>query len=336
MIYTDFQAAAPAFSAQLAPAGRVLLLTHVNPDGDAIGSVLGAAHALRASGREPICLLTSPPPSYCGDLPGVEWLTVYERGGALPQADLTWMLDTATPERVGAISDDHKDALLARPLIITDHHVTNEGGGTVNLIDPTAASTAELLFRLLHAMALPVSAAAATCLYLGQITDTQSFQTSSTTPRTLQIAAEMLEAGADLRAVIDAVYFRIPESTMRLTSMVLSTLRREGGLYWATLTQAQQQACGAEDEASDDTVMRMQRVAGMRACVLFKERPDGSVKLSLRSQPAINVAAIARTWGGGGHAQAAGATLPMGLAAAEAAVLPLLREAVRRAYGDGA
>lgn len=333
MIYTDTQAAAPAFRAELATARRVLLLTHINPDGDAVGSLLGAAHALRDSGCEPICLLSSPAPAYCNMLPGAEWLRVYQRGEELPEADLTWMLDTATPQRVGAVAEDHGAALLARPLMIIDHHVTNEGGGRVNLIDPTAASTADLLFRLLRAMNYPVSSAAATCMYLGTVTDTQSFQVNSTTPQTLRTAGEMLEAGADLRAVIDAIYFRIPESTMLLTARVLSSMQRDGGLLWATMTDAEQQALGAEAEAADDTVMRMQRVEGMKALVLFKERSDGTVKLSLRSVPGIDVASIAKRWGGGGHTQAAGATLAMNLADAQAAVLPVLRSALEKANG---
>ncbi len=328
MIYTEPAAAAAAFSAQLAGARRVLLLTHVNPDGDAVGSVLGAAHALRDSGREPICLLASPPPSYSRALPGAEWLRVYRRGDPLPEADLIWMLDTATPARVGAIAEEHGDALQAVPLMITDHHVTNEGGGQLNLIDPTAASNADLLFRLLRAMGLPVSPAAATCLLMGTLTDTQSFQTSSTTPQTLRTTAEILEAGADLRAVVQAAFLSVPISTLRLTGMALSELQREGDLVWATVTQAQMAAAGASDEATDDTMKRMQQVEGARICALLKERHDGTVKISLRSVPGINVAAIAQTWGGGGHAQAAGATLPMGLAEATAAVLPLLRAAL--------
>jgi phosphoesterase RecJ-like protein len=177
-------------------------------------------------------------------------------------------------------------------------------------------------------MGLPVSPAAATCLCIGTITDTQSFQTSSTSPRTLRIAADLLEAGADLRGIVDAVYFSIPESTMRLSALALSDLRREGPLLWVTVSQAQLAAAEAGDEATDDTVQQMQRVAGMRICALFRERADGTVKLSLRSVPGINVATIAQTWGGGGHTQAAGATLPMGLAEAPGAVLPLLRAAL--------
>lgn len=328
MIYTAVAEAAAPFRAMVDGARRVLLLTHINPDGDAIGSLLGAAHALRDSGKEPICLLASPAPSYARGLPGAEWLSVYRRGQALPEADLFWMLDTATPGRVGAISEEHGPALLAGPLMITDHHATNDGGGQLNLIDPTAASNADLLFRLLQAMGLPVSPAAATCLLLGTVTDTQSFQISSTTPQTLRTTADLLEAGADLQGVVRAVYLSVPTSTVRLTAMALAELRREGGLVWAAVSQAQLAAARATDEAADDTVKRMQQLEGMRICALFKERHDGTVKLSLRSVPGIDVAAIAKGWGGGGHTQAAGATLPMGLAAAHDAVLPVLRAAL--------
>jgi len=325
MIHTDPDIAAPLFRAQIAPARRILLLTHVNPDGDAVGSMLGAAHVLRAIGKEPLCLLSSPAPSYCLRLPGAEWLRVFHPGDALPVADLTWMLDTATPQRVGPIADVHLPELLKQPLLITDHHVTNDGGGSLNLIDPRAASTADLLFRLLRAMALPVGPEAATCLYLGLTTDTQSFQTSNTSPQTLRTAADILASGADLRAVITAVYFSIPESTMRLTALVLSDMRREGPLAWASVTLTHLAATGAGDEATDDTIMRMQRIDGVRLCALFKERDAATVKLSLRSTPDIDVSIIAQRLGGGGHAQAAGATLHMGLDEARATVLPMLR-----------
>ncbi len=328
MIFNDIQAAAPAFRQHIDASRRILLLTHVNPDGDAIGSLLGAAHALRDYGKEPICVLSGPTPSYCLSLPGAEWLHVYQPGQALSGADLTWMLDTATIERVGLIAAEHRPELLARPLLITDHHVTNEGGGVVNLIDSTAASTADLLFRLLRTMDLPLSPAAATCLYLGLSSDTQSFQTSSTRPQSLRTAAELIEAGADLQAVVQDLYRSIPTSTMRLSALVLSELQREEGLVWATASREQMTAVGATDEALDDTVSQLQCIEHMRICALFKERLDGTVKLSLRSVPGINVARVAQVWGGGGHTQAAGATLLMDLQAAQATVLPLLRNAL--------
>ena len=132
-------------------------------------------------------------------------------------------------------------------------------------------------------------------------------------------------------AVINAVYFSVPESTVRLTALALSAMRREGGLIWATVSNAQMNEARATDEAADDTIKTMQRVAGMRVCALFRVRREGTVMLCLRSVPGINVAAIAQTWGGGGHIQAAGATLPMSLAEAPDAVLPLLRAALGQA-----
>ncbi|RRR71516.1 MAG: bifunctional oligoribonuclease/PAP phosphatase NrnA [Candidatus Viridilinea halotolerans] len=328
MLYTEPHAAAPAFHAQLAQVERVLLLTHINPDGDAVGSLLGAAHVLQAIGKTPICMLSSPAPSFCASLPGAEWLQVYQQGTTLPSFDLAWMLDTAAPYRVGPPAEEHAAEMTARPLMIVDHHVTNDGLGQLNLINPQAASNADLLFRLFQAMQVTVSPAAATCLYLGMLTDTQSFQTSGTSMQTLHTAADLIAAGADRAALVNAVYFSVPLSAEKLTACVLSELQQEGGLIWTRVTRAQLAACGADNEATDNAIGRMQRVAGMRACVLFKERADGTVKLSLRSVPGINVAAFAQTWGGGGHTQAAGATLDMDLATAEATVLPLLRELV--------
>jgi phosphoesterase RecJ-like protein len=326
MIHTAAAAAAPAVAGALDKAERILLLTHINPDGDAIGSLLGVWHTLRAMGKQAIPLASSALPTYALSLPGAEHIQVYEPGMRLPDADLIWMVDTADLTRVGAIYDEHADELAARPLIIVDHHVTNVGGGQINLIDAQAASCAEVVYRLLREMQAPVSPEAATCLLLGITTDTQSFQTSSTEPRTLRTAADLLEAGADQFSVIQAVYNATPFGTAHLLGLSLSQVQRDNGMVWTHISQEMMQQTGADDGAYDDVVNVLQRLDGVRICVLFKEREDGSTKISLRSKPGIDVAALARTWNGGGHTQAAGATLPMGLDAAQEAVLPVLRE----------
>jgi phosphoesterase RecJ-like protein len=177
-------------------------------------------------------------------------------------------------------------------------------------------------------MELPISPETATCLLLGVTTDTQSFQTSATTPQTLRTAAAIIDAGADQRLVVNAVYFSVPAATARLVGLVLSQLQREGDLLWVKVSREMMRLSGAADEANDEAMSHIQRVAGMRVAALFKERANGKVKISLRSVPGINVAEVARTWGGGGHTQAAGADLPMGLDEVEAAVLPLLRAAI--------
>lgn len=324
-IETDPVVVAPAVAATLAQAERILLLSHINPDGDAIGTMLGLWHILRAMGKSAVPLASSSYPDFCKALPGIEHVQVYERGTALPAADLTWMVDTADLARVGPVYEDHAAELTSRPLIIVDHHATNVGGGTINLVDEHAASAAELLYWLMAALRAPLPAEAATCLLLGITTDTQSFQTNSTRPTSLRAAANLLEAGADQQAVVQHVFFATPYGTARLMGAALSQLVREGGLLWLPISQQMMQETGAEDGAYDEVLAVVQRVAGARICALFKEREDGQTKLSLRSQPDIDVSLIARTWGGGGHRQAAGATLQMDLAAAQQAVLPLLR-----------
>lgn len=330
MIFTNSQQAAEPIRAVLANVQRILLLSHVNPDGDAIGSLLGTMHVLRALGKETVALASSAPIDYCAALPGFAEVHVYRPGDPLPDCDLIWMVDVAHLSRAGAIYDEHAATLQSRPLVIVDHHATNDGGGTVSLIQANAPSCAEVLFDLFTVLKWPLSPDAATCLFLGMMTDTQSFQTPTVTPETLRRAAALLEAGADKELVVNAVFFSIPPATLRLTGMAMANLQQEDGIFWTVVTQEMLRVTQADEAATDDTVSRLQRVAGMRACVLFRERPDGTVKISLRSIPGIDVAAVAQQWGGGGHRQAAGATLKMSLAEAVDAVLPVLRKAVLR------
>jgi phosphoesterase RecJ-like protein len=328
-LYNDATQAAPAIAERLARANRILILTHINPDGDAIGSMLGMWHMLRALGKQAYPLASSPLPSYALWLPGAEHIQVYQSAQALPEADLAILLDTASLTRVGRIYDEHAAALAALPIVIVDHHVTNDGAGILNLIRPAAASTCELLLALFQAMDVPVTAATATCLLLGLTTDTQSFQTSATTAQTLRAAAGLLDLGADHLRVVHEVYFALPASSTTLIGMALAEMCCEGPLAWTTVTQAMMRATGAEDEAADEVVRLMQRVAGVRVVALFKERYDGTTKISLRSHPPIDVASLAQSWGGGGHAQASGATLLMPPAQAANEILPRLRTLIQ-------
>lgn len=328
MIYTDPAAAAPAIAERIAKAQRILILTHVNPDGDAVGSLLGMWHALRALGKQATALASPPLPAYCQWLPGVDQIELYARGAPLPPCDLAIMVDTASTARIGPIASDHADALAALPLIIIDHHVTNDGAGSVNLIAPAAASTCELLHDLLIAMGVPIDPDLASCLLLGHTTDTQSFQTSSTSGAALRVAAHLVDLGADQRGVVSNVYYALPGSSAVLVGMGLAAMRYDEHIAWTTVTQAMMRESGAEEEAVDEVVRVMQRIAGIRALVLFKERADATTKISLRSRPPIDVARFAQRWGGGGHAQASGATLAMPPAEAERIVVPLLRELV--------
>jgi phosphoesterase RecJ-like protein len=331
MLYRDPEAAAPAMTEAFARAERILLLTHLNPDGDAIGSLLGMWHVFHRMGKSAVPLASSPLAHSMLHLPAIEQVQVYAPGMALPEADLVCMVDTAEPHRVGALYDDHAAALDTRPLVIIDHHVTNAGRGTINLVDPHSASCADLIYRLLQAMAVEITPDIATCLLMGVMSDTQSFQTSSTRPATLHATAGLLAAGADHQRITRDLYHAMPYNTTRLIGLSLSRLQREGegALIWTCITQEMLRQSGADESASDEVVIMLQRVAGMRVCAMFRERQDGNVKISLRSTPGIDVAAIARLWDGGGHTQAAGATLMMDIAAAQDAVLPHLRRLLK-------
>jgi phosphoesterase RecJ-like protein len=325
MLYNDAGLAAQAIAAQIDQAERILILTHINPDGDAIGSMLGMWHALQTLGKHTLPLASSPLPGYTKWLPGAEHIQVYQKGMAFPEVDLVIMVDTATLARVGRIYDEHGHALTTMRIVVIDHHVTNEGAASVNLIQPEAASTCELLYALFRAMGLPISSSLATCLLLGVTTDTQSFQTSSTSSESLRVAADLLDLGADQERIVREVYYALPQSSTALIGLALSEMKRDGPIAWARITLSMMRATGAEDEAVDEVVRAMQRVAGVKALVVFKERQDGTTKISLRSVQSINVAALAMRWGGGGHEQAAGATLMTSVEQAEHDVVPQLR-----------
>jgi phosphoesterase RecJ-like protein len=332
MIYTNPAVFAKLFSDRLATVQRPLLLTHINPDGDAIGSLLGMWHALRLLGKQPLAIATPPVPTYTLWLPGIDQMQIYRRGDTLPACDLIIMLDTATVARTGTIAEEHGAQLGAVPLMIIDHHVTNEGAGALDLIQPEAASTCELLQQLFDAMSLAITPELATCLLLGLTTDTQSFQTSSTGSAALRSAANLIDAGGDQLSVIRNVYNALPASSVALIGHGLTGLHCEHGVAWTTVTLDMLQETGAEEESVDEVMRVMQRIGDARALVLFKERRDGTTKISLRARLPIDVATFAQRWGGGGHSQASGATLNASPARAAAEVVPLLKALVAQSH----
>jgi bifunctional oligoribonuclease and PAP phosphatase NrnA len=323
----DIAVAAPIFHAALAAAERILIVSHVNPDGDAVGCVLGMSHLLRGLGKQTIPAVLFQMPEFCEALPGSAEVIRYRAGDALPEFDLVVVVDTAAVNRLGALYQDHRTILLSRPLLVIDHHATNDGIGTANLVSTEYSSCAELVLELALTMGLPLSAEAATCLLMGLITDTQSFQIPSAGAKAMRRAATLIEHGADQQLIVRAVYRSIPPSTLRISGMALADLRQEaGGLYWLHISRAMLAEAGADEDASDDTVSRAQTLKGLRILALFREQADGGTKISLRSVPGIDVAAVAQRWGGGGHKQAAGINLTMPPHEAEAALLPVLRQ----------
>lgn len=327
MITADPQVAAPALRQTITNASRMLLLSHVNPDGDAIGSLLAMWHTLHGMNKAAEAFVFPLIPHFVRSLPGIENVHVYSSQTVLPDVDLVIMLDTAEIDRVGAIYMEHPN-LHQLPLLIIDHHETNRGQGTINLIDVHASSCAELLYRLLCAMDVPITPTIATCLLMGLISDTQGFRMNNTTAQSMQIGAALLSAGANHQLVVRELYQSVPSSSVLVMGLALAQLRTENGIVWTRITKEMLHQSGADVTAADEIVMILQRIAGNRICLLMREIGPEQTKISLRSTPDIDVAAVAQTWGGGGHKQAAGATLPLSISQAETVILARLREAL--------
>jgi phosphoesterase RecJ-like protein len=329
-------AAAQAFAAVLAPGQRVCLTTHVNPDGDGLGSEAGLVHLLRSRGVD--AMITNPtatPPRFgflFEDLPGVD--RTAEAIKELRRSDLIIVLDISDLGRLGMLGETVRDRGV--PVACVDHHV---GMGLLpagpRYLDANAAATGELIFELALANGWALSQEAARGLYVAILTDTGGFRFSNTRPRTLRVAAELLETGVDPEEIYLEVYARAPEGRPRLFAEALQTLVVEPqyGLAWVTVPSGAIERLGVSSDDLDGVVEFPRSIEGVRMALLFREVSRGRIKVSLRSVGDVDVAAFAREFGGGGHTKAAGLALAGTLADVQATVL-----GAARAYlgGDGA
>ncbi len=306
-------------------ARRIFVVTHADPDGDAIGSLLGLGWALISLGKEVTLACADGVPSPFRFLPGSE--NVVTTG---PQDhDLIIGLDASDPSRYGDAY--HPGEHPGVPLLVIDHHITNDAFGTVNLIDPEAAATAEMLVELIQELGVGLDTRMATCLLAGLLMDTQGFRTSNTTPRTLGVAMRLMEAGANLTELTHRLFERRSLASLRLLGRALTDMHLEGRILWSEITQATLQECAATSGDASGIVNILSSTRDADVAVLFRERPDGSVDVGMRSVPGVNLAPVALRLGGGGHPQAAGCILPGPLPEARRRVLDELRRELERA-----
>ncbi len=328
--------AAQAVSALLVPGRRIVLTTHVNPDGDGLGSEVGLAHCLRALGVDVAVANPTPtPPRFdflFRDLPKLDRSA--EAVKALRRADAIVVLDIADLGRLGMLGDTVRDAGV--PVACVDHHVSP---GTLpdgpRYVDPAAAATGELIFEIARIAGWPLSVEAARALYVALVTDTGGFRFSNTHPRTLRIAAELLETGVDPESVYLDVYANAPVGRHRLLAEALQTLvvEEDAGLAWVTVPPGAVERYGVTADDLDGVVEFPRSIAGVRLAMMFREIHQGRVKVSLRSVGNVDVALFARQFGGGGHTKAAGVSLEGSLAAVQEQVLAAAREYLMAAVG---
>lgn len=294
----------PALLDHIHAARTVWVGTHVDPDGDAIGSTLGLAGILSALGHEVTAACRDAPPQDIRFLPGWERMV---RTGPGPEHDLAIALDAAEPRRLG---DLYRAAEWERmQTAVIDHHASNPGFGRVNWIDAGAASTAEMVVRLADALGVRPDAAAATCILTGIVTDTLGFRTPNTTADTLRTASGLMACGADLSAIMHAVFNSRPLPALRLIGRAIDDLRTIGDFGIATLAYEDFVELGAEPQQSRGISSFLATTADFKAVALLREKEDRRIDVSLRARPGVSLVGVSRALGGGGHPLAAGATI---------------------------
>jgi len=309
-------------------AGQVCLACHVRPDADALGSMLAFAQALRSRPGRELSVIASfgdapfEVPAVLRFLPGIGLLTRPAGFPARPEVMVSF--DAGSIGRLGVLAES---AAAASELIVLDHHASNTGFGTVNLVDPRAAATAVLTAELIDRMGGPLTRDIALGLYAGLVTDTGSFKFPATTPQVHELAARLLETGIDPGVVARELYDRAPFGHLHMLSAALgrATLEPEAcsglGLVWTTVTRSdREQAGGLALDAAESVIDIVRRTDEAEVAVVLREDDNGSWQISVRSKDLIDAGAACTALGGGGHARAAGFSFPGGAGAATVAL----------------
>jgi len=313
-------------TATLHRARRIALVSHRDPDPDTIGSALALGLGLESLGKQVSWHCADPVPEQQRFLHGSERFT---QAPPPEDVDLVVTVDFGSVDRA-------KFALPARPTLVNiDHHASNDNFGTANLVDVTAAASAELVSRVIDALGIKWTPEMATAALVGIMTDTGSFQFPSTDARALDRAARLREAGADLQAITYNIFRNKRFEALKLWGFAFARLVREdeGLLVWTEIRAGDIEAAEARDEDISGLVEQVARSAGMRVAVLFNEQ-RGSVKVSCRTsqwEPSVDASALMARFGGGGHVRAAGALIEGRLADVQGRVLDAARAALEAA-----
>jgi phosphoesterase RecJ-like protein len=302
-------------------AQRVLVTSHIRPDGDAIGSSLALGLALLDAGKQVQVVLSDGIPASFRHLPGSEMVKTKAEG----EFDLIISIDCSDLKRVGKALDGYR-----APDVVIDHHSTNEAFGELNLIDPQAAASASVLTRYMRIWDLTITAPIAANLLTGLVTDTLGFRTSNTTPEVLRQAADLIELGADMTRLYYLSLVRRTFSATKYWGAGLSNLERADGIVWTALTLADRKASGYTGNDDADLISVISSIDEADVAIIFVEQNKNKTKVSWRGlKPNVDVAQIACQFGGGGHKAAAGAELSGSLDEVRQRVLEITRKALQ-------
>lgn len=303
---------------RLHSAQKILVTSHIRPDGDAIGSLIGLGVALQEIGKDVQMVLEDGLPSIFRFLPGADQV----RKKVTTTYDLSVTLDCSDLERTGGLFEAG-----AIPDINIDHHPTNLMFGKLNLVDPGAVSTTEILARIFPDLGLPVTKAVASALLTGLVTDTIGFRVPGITPTAMRLAAKLMEAGGNLPEIYHQSLTRRSFEAARLWGIGLGNLQNDDGVVWTVVSWEERQSIGYPGKDDADLMNLLPTIDGVKIAMIFLEQPQGRVKISWRSNEGYDVSDIASMFGGGGHRNAAGAEVTGSLTYALDRVLKATREA---------
>lgn len=285
---------------EILSAKRIFIVSHIRPDGDAVGSLIGLGLSLQSIGKDFQMVLSDGVPAIFRHLEGSELVKKKSTGNF----DMTLVVDCSDLNRTGKALN--KDLV---PDLNLDHHPTNTNFAKYNLVDVTAVATSEMLAEYLPKFGLTISKEAANALLFGMITDTLGFRTYNMTPKALRITADLMEYGGNLPHLYQLGLLNRTFKAARYWGAGLSNIQRDGRIAWATLTLDDRRAVGYPGRDDADLISFLSTIEDVDVVIMFVEQRNGQVKVSWRSQPGFDVTQIAQQFGGGGHSAAAGAMI---------------------------
>jgi bifunctional oligoribonuclease and PAP phosphatase NrnA len=290
-------------------ARRITALCHENPDADTIGAAIAVSLIGARLGAETEIVSVDAPAPMFAFLPRID--EVRRRPQLEP--DLAVVCDAATLERVGRVAVDEAAWLSRARLVNIDHHVSNDGFGALNLVDPTAAATCQVVARLADELGVELDAPLATALLTGIVRDSHGFSDGATSGDTLRWAATLVDAGAPLAKIHRHVLAELPYPTMALWGRMLRGIGQglDGRLVYAILTQQMLDETGTQQHDADGVVEFMANAKGADITLLLREIAPDATRVSIRTTDSVDATRIAAAFGGGGHARRAGCTLEM-------------------------
>jgi len=278
---------------------RFLILSHVRPDADAVGSVLGLGLAIKKIGKAVQMVLVDGVEKY-HYLPGSDEIRQVPTG----ETDMVIVVDCSDPDRVGSVLSGY-----GQPDLVVDHHKTNLAFGVFNVVEPQQVATAAIIFDHLTAWGLSFNADIATCLLAGIVGDTIGFRTPNVDADLLRKTAELIDLGGDLTSVYTEELVLRSFKAVRYWGAGLNRVEQNAGLVWTSLTLADREKIGYAGGDDADLVNVLSSVREAEIALIFVEQPNKTVKVSWRTGPGLDVSGIAYQFGGGGHAAAAGADI---------------------------